>query len=89
LWHWLVLLFFGHKFRIKFNHFITPHFKSKQKLMAQALTKMSVDANDSGQLDIADPIYLLDYLFGTKISPPAPFPESGYDITEDVLDCKR
>jgi hypothetical protein len=49
---------------------------------------MSVDANDSGQLDIADPIYLLDYLFGTKISPPAPFPEPGYDETEDALICR-
>lgn len=45
------------------------------------------DANRDNDINIADPIYELDYQFAHKDAPPPPFPEAGLDPTEDELDC--
>tara|TARA_B100000809_G_scaffold123515_1_gene121633 strand:+ start:705 stop:959 length:255 start_codon:yes stop_codon:yes gene_type:complete len=47
----------------------------------------AADANDDGRLDIADPIFGLDFLFRGGAPPPAPFPRAGPDPTEDGHDC--
>ena len=39
----------------------------------------AADANDDGATDIADVVYLLDFLFRGRSAPPAPFPERGPD----------
>ena len=46
------------------------------------------DANNDANVNIADAIYILGYLFGKKPAPPAPFPNAGLDPTVDNLDCK-
>jgi len=48
----------------------------------------AMDIDDSGQLDITDPIYLLSYLFLGDAPPPHPFPDLGTDPTADDLDCQ-
>ena len=45
------------------------------------------DADDNGIYDIPDPIYLLNYLFGEGVPPPAPFPNCGPDPSADSLSC--
>ena len=45
----------------------------------------SMDANDDGQIDIADPAYLLNWRFFGGLAPPAPFPDCGPDPTSDEL----
>ncbi len=48
----------------------------------------AADVNDDGGVDIADPVYLIDYLFRNGAPPPAPFSGCGTDPTEeDELDC--
>ena len=47
----------------------------------------AADANDSGGIDIADPIHLLSALFENGAPIPAPFPLCGTDPTPDALDC--
>ncbi len=48
----------------------------------------AADINDSGSIDLADPIGLLGYLFIFTNPPAYPWPTSGYDGTEDDLgDC--
>ena len=47
----------------------------------------ALDANDDGQLDIADAIYVLNYLFIAGPAMPPPFPEPGLDPTADGLGC--
>ena len=47
----------------------------------------AADFDDDGSLLITDAISLLDYLFKGEAAPPAPFPESGTDPTEDSLNC--
>ncbi len=47
----------------------------------------ALDANDDGQANIADPIYLLNYGFAGGPPPPAPFPGCGADPTDDFLSC--
>jgi hypothetical protein len=55
---------------------------------ATALCEDANDVNDQGDLTIADPIYLLGYLFAGTAEPPAPFPDPGSDGTpEDSLSC--
>ena len=49
----------------------------------------AADANDDGRVNVADPVFILDYLFGRGQEPPAPFPAPGYDVTADSLDCSR
>lgn len=48
----------------------------------------ALDVDDSGTIEISDPIYLLRYLFLGGPPPPPPFPEPGLDPTpEDPYDC--
>jgi hypothetical protein len=49
----------------------------------------AADVDDNGKLEITDPIRLLTYLFLGGSPPPAPFPETGMDPTQDSLDCLR
>jgi hypothetical protein len=46
-----------------------------------------LDADDSGVLNISDPICLLCYLFLGGKPPAVPYPEMGADPTEDELHC--
>ncbi|MBI4586569.1 MAG: lamin tail domain-containing protein [Planctomycetes bacterium] len=45
----------------------------------------AADIDDSGALDVGDPIRLLNYLFLRGALPSPPFPERGIDPTEDSL----
>jgi len=47
----------------------------------------AADADDSGKLDLADPLYLFLYHFGGP-PPPLPFPACGVDRTPDRLACE-
>lgn len=48
----------------------------------------AADANDDGKVDISDGIYLNNYLFlGTGSAPPAPYPDAGFDPTQDEIGC--
>ena len=49
--------------------------------------RKAADANDSGTIDIADPVFLLNALFSGGPSPPATFAECGPDPTIDDLTC--
>ena len=49
----------------------------------------ALDANDDGTLGVADPIFLLAYLFAAGDPLPSPYPETGEDPTEDALGCNR
>ncbi len=46
-----------------------------------------VYTNDDGAVNIADPVYSLNYQFAEGPSPPEPFPGCGDDPTPDDLDC--
>jgi hypothetical protein len=48
----------------------------------------AADADDTGDLLLTDAIYLLGHLFLGGPRPPPPFPEEGFDPTEDALDCR-
>jgi hypothetical protein len=48
----------------------------------------SADANDEGDVDLADAVYLLSYLFAHGPLPPPPFLACGEDPTDDSLDCE-
>ncbi|MBN1420626.1 MAG: hypothetical protein JXP34_17775, partial [Planctomycetes bacterium] len=43
------------------------------------------DVDDSGAIDIGDPIFLLQYLFAYGAAPPYPHPGPGLDPTDDGL----
>jgi len=45
------------------------------------------DANDDGELNFRDPLYILNYLFSDGSSPPMPFEKPGIDLTFDQLGC--
>jgi len=47
-----------------------------------------MDVNDSGTLEISDPIYFLAHLFQGGSPPPPPYPEPGLDPTEDEIPCE-
>jgi hypothetical protein len=47
----------------------------------------AADVNDDGRLHGADPLYLLDWLFGSGAAPPSPFTTPGADLTLDGLGC--
>ena len=46
-----------------------------------------LDANDDGQVNIADPIYIRSWGFILGPEPPPPFPACGSDPTPDLIDC--
>ena len=48
----------------------------------------AIDFDDSGTLDVTDPINLAQYLFASGSEPPAPFPNPGPDPTADSLGCQ-
>ena len=47
----------------------------------------AADANDSGIVDLKDPLHILGYLYLKEAPPPAPFPLCGRDPTPDALGC--
>ena len=47
----------------------------------------AADANDSGSLDISDPIFMLDWMFTGGQDFSEPFHRTGSDPTADGLDC--
>ena len=47
----------------------------------------SVDVDDSGELDLSDPIFLLEYLFLGGPDPNLPHTICGIDRTDDPLPC--
>ncbi|NMD34243.1 MAG: hypothetical protein GYA73_00005, partial [Planctomycetes bacterium] len=47
----------------------------------------AADANDSGEIDIADAVTVLGYLFTNGGPLPEPFSACGFDSTLDGLDC--
>ncbi|HIA26561.1 MAG TPA: hypothetical protein EYN79_00330 [Planctomycetes bacterium] len=47
----------------------------------------AADIDDSGSLNVADAIVLLNYLFRSEGQPDPPFPGCGVDPTDDPLDC--
>ena len=47
----------------------------------------ALDANDDGRVDIADGVWLANYLFTGGPPPPPPFPNPGIDPTPDPLTC--
>ena len=49
----------------------------------------ALDADDQGDLNVVDAVYLLEYLFQGGPAPPAPFPAAGEDPTGDDLGCER
>ncbi len=44
-------------------------------------------SNDSGDLDLSDPVYTLEWLYNGGASYGQPFPAVGTDPTPDGLDC--
>jgi PKD repeat protein len=46
----------------------------------------AADANDDGLINVADPVYLLNWRFSGGVEPPAPFDACGVDPTSDALD---
>jgi len=52
--------------------------------------KDAADVNDDGTINLADPVYLLSYLFLGAAPPPPPGPYAAwYDPTPDGLDCSE
>jgi virginiamycin B lyase len=47
----------------------------------------AADADDTGDIDIGDPLLALGVLFQSGAKPPAPFPDCGPDPTDDPLGC--
>lgn len=45
------------------------------------------DADDNGRLDLTDAVFLLDFLFRSGARPRPPYPEPGFDVTEDPFEC--
>lgn len=45
------------------------------------------DANDDGLINLADSVLILHYVFESGGGPPFPFPDCGFDPTEDELAC--
>jgi len=48
----------------------------------------AADSNDDGVVDISDAIYIFSYLYLGGPRPPAPFPGTGRDASEDDLGCR-
>ncbi|MBI4585485.1 MAG: lamin tail domain-containing protein, partial [Planctomycetes bacterium] len=47
----------------------------------------AADADDSGTVEVSDPLFILKYLFLGGSPPPPPFPDPGPDPTADVIPC--
>lgn len=47
----------------------------------------ALDVDDDGQLDLADIVFLLEYLFTDGPTPPSPFGALGFDPSPDPLPC--
>ncbi len=47
----------------------------------------AADTDDSGRLDLADPVMLLNHLFASGVAPQPPFEACAEDPTDDDLDC--
>lgn len=47
----------------------------------------AADVNDNGEINIADPIYLLNHIFSDGPKPPEPYPKAGIDLTLDEFGC--
>lgn len=45
------------------------------------------DANDDGDINLADSVYILRYLLDESAPPPMPFPACGIDVGVDTLGC--
>ena len=54
---------------------------------ATPLCMDAADVNDDGIVDNADYLTLRDYLSGTGPEPKDPFPNRGWDLTDDSLSC--
>ncbi len=48
----------------------------------------AADVNDSGRVDLIDPVTILHYLFMSGREPWAPYPDCGEDPTPDTLACE-
>ena len=48
----------------------------------------AADANDSGELDVSDPVYIIFHLFLGGPAPRPPYPDEGLDPTQDGLGCE-
>lgn len=46
----------------------------------------AADTDDDGAFNLSDAVFLLNHLFAGGPAPPAPFPESGVDLSPDTLD---
>ena len=55
---------------------------------AQCTLVACADTDDSGSLNVTDPVFLLNYLFLQGPEPLAPFSQCAEDITTDVLPCQ-
>ena len=49
----------------------------------------AADADDNGRVQMADAVYLLNFIFTKGPPPPAPFPGCGTDPTADSSSCAR
>ena len=47
----------------------------------------AADANDDGRVNIADAVTLLSFLFGGVSTLPPPYPDRGFDPTNDSISC--
>ena len=47
----------------------------------------AADANDDEGIDVADSIFVLEYIFRQGDKPPQPFPDRGLDGAGEALDC--
>ena len=46
-----------------------------------------MDANDDGEVNLPDAVFLFRALFANGSNLPAPFPDPGQDPTSDLLIC--
>ena len=54
-------------------------------LVASALYRDALDADDSGDISITDGIYILNFLFSNGPTLPLPYPDAGTDPSDDRL----
>jgi len=54
----------------------------------QVVCMDAADANDDGRVNLSDAVILLNHLYGGGSGPANPYPECGYDLTQDELECE-